>query len=73
MKYDITSTIEDLEQEVSFSAKLVRQRGRLFLSLIGEKKDDGERITVLVPLHEAVSRIVRGFDPDYDPHREEQD
>lgn len=55
----------DLEKFLEFKLTLVRQNGRLFAELEGEIKDDGERVTALVPLHDAVCRIVRALDPDY--------
>lgn len=72
MKFDLSSTIEELEQDIKFSARVIHLRGRLFLELTGEKRDDHEQIKVTVPLQEAVKRIARGFDPNYDPNDEEQ-
>lgn len=63
--YDLTSDVGDLEKFLEFKLTLVRQNGRLFAELEGEIKDDGERVTALVPLHDAVCRIVRALDPDY--------
>lgn len=64
-KYSLTSDVAELFGFLGFHLELVSQNGRLFAKLVGTLLDDGERREVLVPLHDAVSRIVHGFDPDY--------